>query len=87
MRPNDTPAAEAMDLYNNEVGRRIYAEHPDATPDELATYIQEALDNGELLVIDANGNLAWSNEVGINDTGHPNSVPNGPAGTEPNWYD
>jgi len=42
---------EVMDLYNNDVGIRIALEHPNATPDELKAYIQEAVDNGQLLVI------------------------------------
>lgn len=33
-----------MDLYNNELGRLIAAEHPDADPDELASLIQQELE-------------------------------------------
>lgn len=60
---------EAMDLYNNEVGRRIAAEHPDASPAELADHVRAALDTGELVVIDRSGHLAWSNTVANGDHG------------------
>jgi len=54
---------EAMDLYNNEVGRRIATRRPDASPAELADLIKGALDRGELVVIDRNGRLEWSDRV------------------------
>lgn len=33
-RPDNPATAEARDLHNNEVGRSIAAEHPDAGPEE-----------------------------------------------------
>jgi hypothetical protein len=60
---------EAMDLYNNEVGRRIALENPGATPAQLADKVKEALDNGRLVVIDKSGHLAWSNMVANGDHG------------------
>lgn len=54
---------EAMDLYNNEVGRRIAEQNPDASDGELADLVQRAIDNGEMVVIDRDGELAWSNDV------------------------
>lgn len=60
----DNPAdREAMDLYNNEVGRNIATANPNASDEELAALVQQAMDRGELVVIDSNGNLAWSNQV------------------------
>lgn len=53
---------EAMDLYNNEVGRRIAVDNPNASPEELANLVRQALDDGELIVIDRDGDLAWSND-------------------------
>nr|WP_143326179.1 wnt family protein [Vandammella animalimorsus] len=53
----DTSDAEAMDLYNNEVGRRIPMENPNASPQELADLVQDAVKNGEMVVIDKKANL------------------------------
>lgn len=60
---------EAMDLYNNEIGRRIATEHPGASPAELADHVRAALDGGELVVIDRSGHLTWSNTVANGDHG------------------
>ncbi|WP_375404389.1 DUF6973 domain-containing protein [uncultured Sphingomonas sp.] len=54
---------EAMDLYNNEVGRRVATENPRATPEQLADLVKQALDAGELVVIGRNGHLNWSDAV------------------------
>lgn len=72
----DTSDAEAMDLYNNEVGRRIAMENPDASPQELADLVQDAIENGEMVVIDKKGELAWSNEVAVGQTGRANDPQN-----------
>ncbi|MGW4246574.1 DUF6973 domain-containing protein [Nocardia sp. NPDC004722] len=45
------PAREAMDLYNNERGRIIASQNPDATPDQLKAKIVESIDRGEMVVI------------------------------------
>lgn len=65
----ETADSEAMDLYNNQVGRRIAVENPDASPEELANLIQQAVTNGEMVVIDGKGDLAWSDQVAIGQTG------------------
>ena len=52
---------EAMDLHNNEVGRRIAMQHPDASPEELKKHIDEAVRCGEMVCIDEDGNLQPSN--------------------------
>ncbi len=58
------PAArEAMDLYNNQVGRSIAASNPRADDATLSRLVRQALDRGELLVIDRDGALAWSDQV------------------------
>lgn len=36
-----------MDLYNNELGRRIATENPEASPEELARLVYEAVEDGE----------------------------------------
>lgn len=67
--PGNLPAREAMDLYNNEVGRRIAVENPDASPDELADLVEQAVADGEMVVIDAEGRLVPSNSVSPDETG------------------
>lgn len=56
---------EAMDLYNNEVGRQIAIDNPDATDTELQTLAREAVMNGEVVVIDQNAQLNWSDRVKV----------------------
>ena len=70
--PGNPADREAMDLFNNEVGRRIAAAHPDANPDELATLVEQAIRRGGTVVIDGNGDLRYSNEVTPDATGTAN---------------
>lgn len=42
---------EAMDLFNNEIGRRIWADNPDASPEELQQIIKSKIESGEVLVM------------------------------------
>ncbi|WP_146007714.1 MULTISPECIES: hypothetical protein [unclassified Brachybacterium] len=69
--PGNDAAREAMDLYNNEVGRRIAAENPGASDAELADLVEQAVANGEMVVIDSQGNLVPSNAVTAEQTGAP----------------
>ncbi len=73
--PGNPAQREAMDLYNNSVGRQIAAAHPNASQEELAGYVREAVDQGKVLVIDKNGALAWSNGVPVGQTGHVQDGP------------
>lgn len=66
---SNEPEREAMDLYNNEVGRRIANENPFVTGDELAQKIQDAVEEGEMLVIGPEGKLYWSDEVALESAG------------------
>ena len=75
--PGNPANREAMDLYNNELGRKIAQANPNASPDELAGLIHEAVENGEAIVIDDNGNLAWSDQVGFHRHGIVPEVTNG----------
>lgn len=67
--PGNGAVREAMDLYNNEVGRSIAQLHPNASDAELATLVKAALDNGQLVVVGANGQLAWSDQVAVGQHG------------------
>ena len=67
--PGNTAGAEAMDLHNNSVGIRIAQAHPHADEAELGRLIEQALDNGEMVVINRAGNLAWSDDVARGSTG------------------
>jgi hypothetical protein len=54
-----------MDLYNNQVGRQIALNNPNATPAELADLVKKAFDNGDLVVVNSKGHLDWSNKVAV----------------------
>ncbi|SMD23433.1 DUF6973 domain-containing protein [Kibdelosporangium aridum] len=71
----NSAAAEAMDLHNNEVGRRIAAEHPDASPEELKGLVEQAVRNGEMVVVGPDGQLVRSNEVPMGQTGRAEGPP------------
>lgn len=56
--------AEAMDLYNNEVGRKFALANPHASETELANLLEQAVRNGDLITIDGDKNLQWSDYEG-----------------------
>ncbi|WP_119727659.1 DUF6973 domain-containing protein [Thermomonospora amylolytica] len=72
--PDNPGVREAMDLHNNEVGRQIAREHPDASNEELAKYVEQAIREGRMVVIDRNGQLAWSDTVQPGNTLPPRGV-------------
>ncbi len=65
------PPREAMDLYNNEIGRQLAREHPEASPEELAAAVDRAVRDGRTLVIGADDEIAWSDRVAEHSTGAP----------------
>lgn len=67
--PGNVANREAMDLYNNSVGIRIGAANRNASPEELSRLIDAALTRGELTVMDAGGQLAWSDRVRVGQHG------------------
>ncbi|SFS53392.1 hypothetical protein SAMN05660874_01584 [Saccharopolyspora flava] len=79
---------EAMDLYNNEVGRNIAQAHPDAGPEELARHVEEAVRNGDVLVHDQQGNLKYSDQVEIGQSGKAQAAPDtgGHTPREPDYH-
>jgi hypothetical protein len=72
--PGNQGPREAMDLYNNEVGRRIASEHPDADEKELARLVQDAVDGGDVVVIDHDLHLAYSDQVAVGQHGDANAA-------------
>ncbi|MFC6015423.1 DUF6973 domain-containing protein [Plantactinospora solaniradicis] len=69
--PGNPAAREAMDLYNNEVGRSVAVANPDTSPQELADKVQEAVQQGRTVVIGGDGQLDYSDQVRTEDTGKP----------------
>lgn len=67
--PGNPPAREAMDLYNNEVGRRIAAENPDVDVYQLADLVEKAVKDGEAVVVGPDGSLVHSDQVAVGETG------------------
>jgi hypothetical protein len=54
---------EAMDLYNNELGRRIARENPGLTDEQLADRVEAAVRSGGGVVVDATGAVRYADEV------------------------
>jgi len=73
--PGNQSTREAMDLYNNEVGRQIALDNPNASKKELANLIEQAITDGKMVVINAEGNLDWSNNVPLGQHGSGNGAP------------
>jgi hypothetical protein len=82
--PGNPADREAMDLYNNEVGRQIAVANPNATPAQLADLVQQAVTDGRMIVIDAGGNLQWSDRVPYGQHGIANDAPGAGGVAVPN---
>ena len=67
--PGNPANREAMDLYNNELGRRIADENPGASDEELADLVHQAVVHGGAIVINGSGELAFSDQVDVGETG------------------
>ncbi|RJU09581.1 hypothetical protein XcmpCFBP7700_18150 [Xanthomonas campestris] len=68
-RPGNPANREAMDLYNNQVGRGIAATHPSASKEQLAQLVGDAMKEGKLILMDHQGKLAWSDQVQVGQHG------------------
>lgn len=73
--PRNPGAREAMDLYNNEVGRKISQDNPGASRERLGDLVGAAIHRGELVVLNDNGQLAWSDQVAIGEHGRARAIP------------
>jgi hypothetical protein len=74
--PGNASVVEAMDLYNNEVGRGIAAANPDASPEELADAVQQSIENGEMVVVRTDGQgLEWTDRIPTEQTGSGGDSP------------
>lgn len=67
--PGNVANREAMDLYNNSIGIQVGAANPNATPEQLADLVQEAVTQGKTVVINSGGNLQWSDRVPVGQHG------------------
>ena len=76
--PDSHPTPVAMDLHNNEVGRRIALENPDASREELRDLVEQAVRDGEMVVVSTDERLSHSDQVdpgGTRPTNADNSWP------------
>ncbi|WP_280355318.1 DUF6973 domain-containing protein [Nocardia otitidiscaviarum] len=74
---------EAMDLHNNNLGREIATNNPNASPDELKSKVEEAVNQGHAIVIGTQGpggdpQIGWS--------GGPNGIPEEKTRLDPGTY-
>lgn len=85
-RPDNASVREAMDLYNNEVGRNIALTHSKASDDELQDLAKDAVNNGKTVMVSRDLQLQWTNttELGTRETSlkldeHPTFLPGSPV--------
>jgi hypothetical protein len=75
MRPGNPAVPEAMDLYNNEVGRAIgVAAGPNATPQQIADMVTAAVREGRVVVVGRDGLLDFSDQLTPADSGTPRAL-------------
>lgn len=84
--PGNPGPREAMDLYNNEVGRDIAVANPDASAEELADLIEAAVKNGDTVVVGQDLLPHPSNEIPAEQTGDAGDAPAAP-GQDPEFND
>jgi len=80
--PGNPCTREAMDLFNNEVGRNIARANPKVSDTEIINLVRKAVTDGDLVVVDQLGDLAWSNTIplwqhGLSNTSNtlPGAIP------------
>lgn len=83
--PGNPADREAMDLHNNELGRRIAREHPNASKEELQEIIMEEIKNGHAVVINDKGELVYSDQAEVGHTGTADDAPVQGTKAPPEW--
>lgn len=85
-RPGEPAPREAMDLYNNEIGRQIGMTNPNASSEELADLVQATVDNGDTVIVTKDGaGVTWSNDPSL-PKGEFGGNPEGQAPGNPTPY-
>ena len=84
--PGNPAPREAMDLYNNEVGRNVAIANPDASAEELADLIEDAVNNGDTVVVGPDLLPQPSNQVPAEQTGDAGNAEPAP-GEDPEFND
>ncbi|BCW64708.1 WXG100 family type VII secretion target [Arthrobacter sp. StoSoilB22] len=84
--PGNPAPREAMDLYNNEVGRNVAIANPDASAEELADLIEEAVNNGDTVVVGPDLLPHPSNQIPADQTGDAGNAEPAP-GEDPEFND
>ncbi|PRB42081.1 hypothetical protein CQ020_12960 [Arthrobacter sp. MYb23] len=84
--PGNPAPREAMDLYNNEVGRNVAIANPDASAEELANLIEEAVNNGDTVVVGPDLLPHPSNQIPADQTGDAGNAEPAP-GEDPEFND
>lgn len=75
-REDNRSTREAMDLYNNELGRRIATENPGGSTTQK---IIDAFNNGDGVLIDQDGNLARPKDVRLGEAANSAIVDDAPV--------
>ncbi|MGH8876374.1 MAG: DUF6973 domain-containing protein [Stackebrandtia sp.] len=63
--PTSDVTESVMDLHNNDVGHQIARENPDASAAEIRSIVDQKIRDGELRLVDKNGNILPSNQYPI----------------------
>lgn len=71
--PGNSKEEAFMDLWNNDVGRRIAEQNPDLSKQEIANKVADAVRNGDTVLIDdTSSSLKYTDEPeSINDLSNP----------------
>ena len=85
--PGNPADREAMDLYNNELGRRIAVDNPGASDAELSSLVADAVSSGEAVVINDRNELVYSDQVAVGNTGTADDPPAAGGNAVPEFKD
>ena len=76
-----------MDLYNNELGRKIATESPRVNKEELAQLVVEVIESGQAIVIGSDHKITFSDqvEVGATKRAHKDQINDDVTTRAPTW--